>query len=97
MVPPHTTDPNVSPPNSDTNSGAAVSPAGPHSSGGSGLVVPGQGDGSTWEVVGENTTPSFVFSARTCLELLPMLSSQQIETEIHHLRALDSSVNFRCT
>lgn len=121
--------PNISSPNLDIHSGPAVSPAGPHSSGGLGLVVPERGildtnlgptvprtvgshpsgglglvvpgakQGNTgtgvgsWELV--NELPSYVFSARTCLELLPLLSVAQLETEIKHLQALDANVNFR--
>jgi hypothetical protein len=36
--------------------------------------------------------PHLTFSARTCLELLPGLTEEQVETEFKHLAALDSSV-----
>ena len=40
-------------------------------------------------LVGE--VPSYVFSARTCLELLPLLSPPQLETEIKKRDQLDST------
>lgn len=92
----------VSSPNRESMLGPVVPPAGPHSSGGLGLGVPGVQTGGTgttgagsWELVGDGL--SYVFSARTCLELLPFLSPTQLETEIKHLQALDASINFRST
>ena len=41
------------------------------------------------QVLGSDT-PQFVFSARTCIELVDCLSNKQIDTEINHLIALDA-------
>ena len=43
------------------------------------------------QVLGSDT-PQFVFSARTCIELVDCLSNKQIDTEINHLIALDAMV-----
>ena len=57
----------------------------------------GKGGEKSWEVVLESSVPLYVFSARTCLELLPTLSNTQVEAEIKHLQALDASVHARLT
>ena len=75
-----------------------IAPApGPGSAPGS-TPLGGSGKGEeSWEVVLESSVPLYVFSARTCLELLPTLSNAQIETEIKHLQALDASIHARLT
>ena len=50
-----------------------------------GSSIPG-GCGVGW--VAED---GFVFSARTCLALLPYLTNEQVQTELNHLQAFDSS------
>ena len=71
--------------NQDSSNGSAGPPAEPLFPGGLGGGLGGGLSGSTVHT----------FSARTCLELLPNLSDDQIETEIKHLRALHPSINFR--
>ena len=45
--------------------------------------------------VTEAPVPHITFSARTCLELLPKLTKEQVDTEYKHLAALDSAVVHR--
>ena len=59
--------------------------------------VLGKGGEETWEAVVGSDVPLYVFSARTCLELLPALSNAQIDAEFKHLQALDASVHVRLT
>ncbi len=59
----------------------------------------GSGDegNGTWDNVVGSSVPVYVFSARTCLEVLPTLSNAQIDTEIKHLIALDAGIHSRIT
>ena len=52
-----------------------------------------EGSRATFEGICGTDYPLYVFTARTCLELLPTLSPVQVDTELKHLRALDGSVD----
>ena len=87
----------MDPDKSDVSTNQSAPDLGPGSAPGS-TPLGGLGKGEeNWEVVLESSVPLYVFSARTCLELLPTLSNVQVEAEIKHLQALDASVHARLT
>ena len=60
----------------------------PHGGSGKGTGKKGNKDKTS-----EADSAPYVFTARTCLELLPYISNPQVENEIKHLRALDAGVH----
>ena len=79
-----------------TNSAASTDPRcslGSTPPGGSGKG--NEGLKATFGDVCGTDIPLYVFTARTCLELLPTLSPAQVETELKHLKALDGSIDYR--
>ena len=83
------TDINLTTTNKPISTGAAGPPAEPLSPGGCGLGLGG--------VLREalEIKEIHTFSARTCIELLPLLTDAQIDTEVNHLRALHPDIKFR--
>ena len=65
--------------------------SGSNSHGGSGTGGTEKGKDKSSDVTTINN--AYVFTARTCLELLPLMNPTQIDVEIKHLRILDRSVH----
>ena len=62
------------------------------------VTARGTTDSTSYSNVLGSEVPQYIFSARTCIELIHMMSNKQIDTEIKHLIALDASVsNFIAT
>ena len=61
--------------------------------GGSGKGVKGSKEKKSFEGDCGVDVPLYVFTARTCLELLPQMDNVQIENEIKHLSAIDASIH----
>ena len=85
-----TTSPTIPSPNEALSPGPTVSPVG---SPPPGMNVPSVSIRSTNTSIADE--PPFTFSARTCLELLPLMSDEQIETEARHLCAMNISAESR--
>ena len=85
---------NSEPPKSTppSNSGPRQS-LGSQPPGGSGRGTKGVQPSVTFEGDCGVDVPLYVFTARTCLELLPQLDNVQVEAEIKHLKALDASIH----